>query len=104
MKIVETEQTPEVLACRIGNITGGFRSFSSTMLLFSFTTRELVSAIGFRPEIAKELESEAAESEAMALVWSKAKAGLDAQAAEKAFDEILSNQYRISFASASHQT
>ena len=99
MKIVETEQTPEVLACRIGNITGGFRSFSSTMLLFSFTASELVSAINFRPEIAAELESESAESEAMALVWSKAKAGLDAQAAEKAFDEILSNQYRISFAS-----
>ena len=99
MKISETEQSPEFLARKIGSITRGLRSFSSTMLLFSFTASELVSAIGFRPEIAKELESEAKESEAMALVWSKAKAGLDAQAAEKAFDEMLSHQLRISLAS-----
>lgn len=91
MNIVETEQTPEVLARRIENVTVGLRSFSSTMLLFSFTTNELVAAIGFRPQIAAELELESKTSEAMAIVWSKAKAGLDAQAAEKAFDEILSN-------------
>ena len=104
MNTVETEQTPEVLAWRIGNVTAGLRSFSSTMLLFSFTTNELVVAIGFRPQIAAELEFESKTSEAMAMVWSKAKAGLDAQAAEKAFDEILSNQHRISIASGSHQT
>lgn len=103
MKIVETEQTPEVLARRIGNVTTDLRSFSNTMLLFSLTPSELVSAIGFRPAIAQELEREAKTSEAMALVWSKAKAGLDAQAAEKAVDELLSNQGRFSLALVSHQ-
>ena len=69
------------------------------MLLFSLTQSELVSAIGFRPEIADELEQESHDSDAIALVWSKAKAGLDAQAAAKAFDDVLSHHSRITLAS-----
>ena len=78
MNIIQVEKTPEFLARRIGNVTTDGRSFSSTMLLFSMTESELVSVIGFRSEIAQELEQEAQESEAIALVWSRAKAGLDA--------------------------
>ena len=52
-----------------------------------------------RPEIEKELREEAKDSEVMAIVWSKAKAGLDAQAAAKEVDDVLSHHSRITLAS-----
>ncbi|MBG6074202.1 hypothetical protein [Polaromonas sp. CG_9.11] len=99
MNIIQSEKTPEFLARRIGNVSTDLRSFSSTMLLFGMTSSELVDAISFRPEIAQELEQESHESDAIALVWSRAKAGLDAQAAAKAFDDVLSHHSRITLAS-----
>ena len=99
MNIVQVERTPEFLANRIGNFTTDLRSFSSTMLLFAMTEAELVAAIGFRPAIAQELAQEAQESDAIALVWARAKAGLDAQAAERAVDDVLSHHSRITLAS-----
>lgn len=89
MTIENTLKTPEHLARRIGNVKTDLRSFSSTMLLFSLTPSELVAAIGFRPAIAEELADEAKQSEAIAIVWAKAQAGLATQAAEKAVDELL---------------
>ena len=99
MNIIQVEKTPEFLARRIGNVATDTRSFSSTMLLFSLEPHELVAAISFRPEIAQELEQESKTSEVMAIVWSKAKAGLDAQAAANAVDEVLSHHCRITVAS-----
>ena len=100
MNIIQVEKTPEFLARRIGNVATDTRSFSSTMLLFSLEPpHELVAAISFRPEIAQELEQESKTSEVMAIVWSKAKAGLDAQAAANAVDEVLSHHSRITVAS-----
>ena len=80
MNIIHVEKTPEFLARRIGNFATDPRSFSSTMLLFSLGPHELVAAIGFRPAIAQELEQEAQDSEVMAIVWAKAKAGQDSDA------------------------
>lgn len=99
MNIIHVEKSPELLARRVGNVTTDLRSFSSTMLLLSLTPEELVSAISYRPEIEQELREEAKNSEVMSIVWSKAKAGLDAQAAAKAVDEVLSHHSRITLAS-----
>ena len=89
MHIVKSERTPEFLANKIGNVQTNIRSFENTLLLFSFTSEELVAAISFRPTIAQELEEEAKSSDAVALVWSRAKAGLDAKAATQAVDDLL---------------
>lgn len=91
MHIVTSERTPEFLAHKIGNVQTNIRSFENTLLLFALTSEELVSAISFRPAIAQELEDEAKLSEAVAIVWSRAKAGLDAKAAMQAVNDLLLN-------------
>jgi hypothetical protein len=97
--IINSARTPEFLAQRVQNVRTDARSFSNTMLMFSLTPAELASAISFRPAIAAELEHEAKTCEAMALVWSRARAGLAAQAAAQTFDEVLSHHSRITLAS-----
>ena len=57
--------------------------------LYSFEPREMADAIEFRPEIATKLQIMAIRSEAMAVVWSAAKAILDTRAASQAVEEIL---------------
>jgi hypothetical protein len=97
--IINSARTPEFLARRVGNVRTDPKSFSNLMLLFSLQPGELAAAIGLRPAIAKELEHEASSCEAMALVWSRAQAGLAAQAAAQTFDEVLSHHSRITLAS-----
>jgi hypothetical protein len=98
-QIITSLRTPEFFAQRIGNVKKDPKSFSNLMLLFSLQPAELAAAIGFRPAIAEELAHEAESCEAMALVWSRAQAGLDAQAASKAVEDVLSHHSRITLAS-----
>ena len=57
--------------------------------LFSFEPWEMADAIEIRPEIATKLQSMAMHSEAMEIVWSRAKAILDSRAAALAIEELL---------------
>lgn len=57
--------------------------------LFSFEPREMADAVEVRPEIATKLQIMARRSEAMAVVWSGAKAILDTRAASHAVEEML---------------
>ena len=57
--------------------------------LFSFEPWEMADAIEIRPEIATKLQSIAMHSEAMEIVWSRAKAILDSRAAALAIEELL---------------
>ena len=100
-QVITSLRTPEFFAQRIGNVKKDPKSFSNLMLLFSLQPAELAAAISFRPAIAEELEHEAANCEALALVWSRARAGLDAQAASNAVEELLSHHSRITLASHS---
>lgn len=87
MSIIQVKKTPEFLAKS--------RSLSDMMQLLRMTEAELVAAIEFRPTLALELAQEATCTNLMNEIWSRAKAGLDAQAAERAVEAALSHQSRI---------
>ena len=79
-------QTPFEIAKLVLNTmacTGG------ELWLFAFEPREMADAIEVRPEIATKLQIMAMRSEAIAIVWSSAKAILDTRAACQAVEEIL---------------
>lgn len=89
MNINHYERTPQMLAEKIGDVQTNIWSFENTLLLFAITSEELVSAISFRPAIAQELVEDAKLSDAVALAWSRAKAGLNEKAAMQAVDDLL---------------
>lgn len=92
MQVMQSESTPEFLAKQIGDVRTLARSFSSMVMMFSYSPQELALAISSTPEIAEALEEEASRDEAMALVWSRAQQGMAIAAAKEAavaIDEML---------------
>jgi hypothetical protein len=87
-EVMQSEKTAEFLADQIGDVRTLAKSFSSLVLMFSYTPEELALAISSLPAISETIEEEASRDEVMALVWSRAQQGMAIAAAQKAVEEI----------------